>query len=358
MIINKVYIAVKNNSIRKLIGLIILIFFSLVSQAQNKEITIVAVGDIMMGTTFPSKNYLPPENTNPFKNVATALKGDLVFGNLEGTLTDTGKNAKSCKDPNKCYSFKMPEKYVNFLTQAGFNVMSIANNHIGDFGQTGIKNTIKTLKNNGIHFAGVIGYESTIFEKDGIKYGFCAFSPNNDTAKLNDLKKAIETVKKLKSEGADIIIVSFHGGAEGSKYTHVPRKTEFFYGENRGNVYKFAHAMIDAGADVVLGSGPHVPRAIDIYKNKFIIYSLGNFCTYGRFSLSGVKGYAPILKITVDNKGNFLNGKIISAKQKSRVYPYIDKQQSAFKLIKKLTKEDFPEIPLIFNDDGSFYLKQ
>ena len=332
----------------------LLIFF--LARSQEGDITLVAVGDIMMGTDFPSKNFLLPKGIQPFENVREALSGDLLFGNLEGAMTNTGTNAKHCKDPSKCYSFKMPERYGEFLYQVGFDLMSIANNHIGDFGREGILNTIKTLKKYGIRFAGVSGHEYVIFEKDSIKYGFCAFAPNNDTPKIYNLKKAIEIVQKLKSSGVDIIIVSFHGGAEGSQYTHVPRKTEYFYGENRGNVYRFAHAMIDAGADVVLGHGPHVPRAIEIYRDRFIIYSLGNFCTYGRFSLRGPKGYAPILRIKIDRTGRFISGKIVSAKQEPNVCPYIDPQQNAFKLIKKLTREDFPEVPLIFLDDGTFYL--
>jgi poly-gamma-glutamate capsule biosynthesis protein CapA/YwtB (metallophosphatase superfamily) len=339
--------------------LLLTILFVANSFAQNKEITLTAVGDIMMGTSFPSKSYLPAKNVNPFGKVLSELQDtDILFGNHEGAISDTGKNAKHCKDPSKCYSFKSPSYLADYLNQAGFDVMSIANNHIADFGTIGIKNTKKALEKQGIAFAGVYGKETAIFEKDGIKYGFCAFAPNNNTPKLTNIPKAVATVKKLKEAGVDIIIVSFHGGAEGSKHTHVTRKTEIFYGENRGNVYKFAHAMIDAGADVLLGHGPHVARAIEVYKDRFIIYSMGNFCTFGRFSLSGTKGYAPIIKITMDEKGKFIKGKIVSAKQKSRVFPYLDPAKSAFKEIKKLTKADFPKSKIVFSEDGSFYLNK
>ena len=115
-----------------------------------------------------------------------------------------------------------------------------------------------------------------------MKYGFAAFAPNNGTVSIHDLDEARRLVSQLDSV-SDVVIVSFHGGAEGSKHQHVPRRNEIFYGEDRGNVYDFAHSMIDAGADIVFGHGPHVTRAVDIYKNRFIIYSLGNFCTYGPF---------------------------------------------------------------------------
>jgi len=343
---------------KKNLLIIILVIFSLKLLAQEKKISIVAVGDIMMGTSFPSRNYLLPKNKNPFADVMSELQsGDLLFGNLEGSLTDIGKNAKHCKDVNKCYSFKMPSYLADYLELVGFDVVSIANNHIGDFGKTGIFETKKNLDKHNIKHAGVYGNETVIFEKDGVTYGFCAFAPNRDTPKLTDITKAVKTVKNLTNK-VDILIVSFHGGAEGDKHTHVTRKTEKFYGENRGNVYKFAHAVIDAGADVVLGHGPHVPRAIEVYKDKFIAYSLGNFCTYGRFSLSGVKAYAPIVKITIDNNGNFINGQIFSARQTKQKCPFPDDNNSAFKLIRSLTKTDFPEVPLIFDENGNFYLKK
>ena len=114
--------------------------------------------------------------------------------------------------------------------------------------------------------------------------------------------------------------------------------------------------MIDAGADVLLSHGPHVSRAVEVYKNRFIAYSLGNFCTYERFNLRGIKGLAPILELELDKKtGSFLSGKIISAKQIDGIYPFLDKTNAAFKEIKKLTLTDFPENKLTFNDDGSFY---
>jgi len=362
---------------RKLLFLVLIFGFSTAIQAQKyskevidsmytiakntqlkltkpKSIKIMAVGDIMMGTDFPNDSYLPPEGKGPFDDVNSILKqADILFGNLEGTLTDEGENAKRCSDPSKCYSFRSPEYFGKYLEETGFDVMSIANNHIGDFGEIGIKNTSKTLEKHKIAYAGVFAQSSTIFKKDGITYGFCAFAPNKDCIKIHNLTKAKKIVTELK-EQVDIVIVSFHGGAEGLKHTHVTRKTERFYGEDRGNVYRFAHTVIDAGADIVLGHGPHVSRAFEVYKNKFIAYSLGNFCTYSRFNLSGIKGYAPIAEIEVDIEGNFKQGKLHSAKQIDEVYPFMDEKKRALKEIQKLTKADFPESELIFKEDGSF----
>ncbi len=322
--------------------------------AKPKFIKVMAVGDIMMGTNFPNDSYLPPEGKGPFDDVNSILtQADILFGNLEGTLTDEGENAKRCSDPSKCYSFRSPESFGKYLEETGFDVMSIANNHIGDFGEIGIKNTSKTLEKHKIAYAGVFAKPSTIFEKNGITYGFCAFAPNKDCLKIHNLTNAKKIVEELKQK-ADIVIVSFHGGAEGFKHTHVPRKTERFYGEDRGDVFRFAHSMIDAGADMVLGHGPHVSRAFEVYNNKFIAYSLGNFCTYSRFNLDGIKGYAPIAEVHIDLDGNFVKGKLHSAKQIDEVYPFMDEKKRALKEIQKLTQEDFPESKLLFNEDGSF----
>ena len=319
-----------------------------------KTITVMAVGDIMMGTDFPNSSYLPPKDVGPFDKVNEVLtQADILFGNLEGTLTDTGNNAKRCSDPSKCYSFRSPEYFGKYLEETGFDVMSIANNHIGDFGATGIKNTAKTLEKHNIAYAGIFAQPSTIFEKNGIKYGFCAFAPNKDCVKIHNLSNAKKIVTEL-SEKVDIVIVSFHGGAEGSQHTHVPRKTERFYGEDRGNVYKFAHTMIDAGADIILGHGPHVSRAFEVYNDRFIAYSLGNFCTYSRFNLTGIKGYAPIAEIEIDTEGKFIKGVLHSAKQIDEIYPFMDDKKRALKEIQQLTATDFPESKLIFEEDGSF----
>ncbi len=319
-----------------------------------ERIKLMAVGDIMMGTNFPDESYLPPAGKRPFDDVNAILsQADILFGNLEGTLTDTGKNAKNCSDPSKCYSFRSPEAMGSFLKSSGFDVMSIANNHIGDFGKIGIENTSKTLDSLAIAYAGIFAQPSTFFRKNGITYGFCAFAPNKDCIKIHDFENAKKIVTALQ-EKADIVIVSFHGGAEGTDHTHVTRKTEKFYGEDRGNVYKFAHTLIDAGADIILGHGPHVSRAFEVYKNKFIAYSLGNFCTYERFSLGGIKGYAPIAEIEIDAAGNFIQGILHSAKQSDGVYPFMDEKKRALKEIAKLTQEDFPESRLLFEEDGRF----
>jgi hypothetical protein len=167
---------------------------------------------------------------------------------------------------------------------------------------------------------------------------------------LNDLDGAKKLVTQLDSL-ADIVIVSFHGGAEGPQYQHVPRTSEIFYGENRGDVYQFAHELIDTGADIVFGHGPHHTRGVEVYKNRFIAYSLGNFCTYG-MNITGVNGLAPIIKVYTNPHGEFLQGYITSTDQRSGLKVKMDTEKRVLQRIRQLTKEDFPETNLIISDDG------
>jgi len=316
-------------------------------------ISVIGVGDIMMGTNFPSEKYLPPENGKSlWREVIDILKdADLTFGNLEGVVLDSGGTQKKCNNPDLCYLFRTPERFISNLVDAGFDVMSMANNHAGDFGPEGRENTIKVLDSLGINHAGLIERPYCLITIDGIKFGFAAFSPNIGTLSINDHEEAKKIVTHLDSM-SDIVIVSFHGGAEGSKYQHVLRETEFFYGENRGNIYEFAHDLINSGADIIFGHGPHVTRAIEVYQNKFIAYSLGNFCTYARFNLRGANGLAPIIKVYTDHRGKFLWGQIIPIFQEGEGGPKIDPQKRVIKTLQELTSTDFPEVEISINDDG------
>ena len=331
-----------------------------VEKQEKDTITIVAVGDMMLGTNYPSSpNYLPPNNdpTSLLSSVVEYLRdADLTFGNCEGTFSDKPEYAKHCNDPKWCYRFSMPTKYVNGFVDAGFDVVSIANNHVHDLGSYGKQSTIKTLQEAGLNFAGVCDIPVDTFTIEGVKYGFCAFAPNQGTCQITDYPKMQETVKMLKAE-CQIVLVSFHGGAEGSKYEHVPREYEYFLGQNRGNVYEFAHLAIDAGADLVIGQGPHVTRGVEIYKDKFIAYSLGNFCTYRRFNLQGVNGIAPIVKLWIDKEGNFIKGKITPIYQDKFKGTFFDEQGRIIKRMQTLTEQDFSDGGLKITDDGEILRK-
>ncbi|GHT45856.1 hypothetical protein AGMMS49965_23080 [Bacteroidia bacterium] len=315
-------------------------------------ISVIGTGDIMLGSNYPSDAKLPvSDGKELLRNVKDVLRdADVTFGNLEGCFLNSGGHRKACN--GGCYFFRMPDRYVNYLLDAGFDVMNIANNHMGDFGAPGRTNTVKVLQEAGLHYAGLEGVcETSVFEINGVKYGFCGFAPNSGTVKITNLANAKKLVAELNAR-CDIVIVSFHGGAEGRGHNRVPKKSETFYGENRGNVYQFAHAVIDAGADIVFGHGPHVVRAAELYNDRFIIYSMGNFCTSGDFSIDGISGYAPVVKVFVDKEGKFVKGQLFSFLQQDKTGPVADENHSAAKEIKRLTALDFPQTDLMISDEG------
>ena len=325
----------------------------------QRKIVITGVGDIMLGTSFPSSRFLPPHD-NPFlllESVSDTLSSsDITFGNLEGSFFNNGEAVKKCRDTTICYLFRMPEKYVSALTASGFDILSLANNHFGDFGLPARNRTKEILDSVGIIYGGLLEHPWSVFEKDSLVYGFCAFAPNAGTVSINDISGAGEIVKML-ADTCDIVIVSFHGGAEGAEFQNVPKINEMFHGESRGDVYNFAHTMIDNGADVLFGHGPHVTRSIEVYKDRFISYSLGNFCTYGRFNLSGPNGIAPIMKIDVNTSGRFLSGRIIPVFQSWIGGVKIDSNRRVINKIRELMAADFPDASITVSDKGEISYK-
>lgn len=315
---------------------------------QSAPITVVAVGDMMIGSDYPDVRLPPDDGKQSFAAVKHALDGDVVFGNLEGVLIDGGVSQKCQYTTGRCYAFRIPTAYAIVFKDAGFDVLSTANNHANDFGEDGRKSTANALDGAGIYHAGALN-PCTQFVKNGIKYGFCAFSPNVAMVSINDKAQTTALVKALAPK-VDVMMVSFHGGAEGATNTRVPRQHELYVGEDRGDVYDFAHSMIDAGADVVLGHGPHVTRAVELYRGKFIAYSLGNFNTYGRFNLSGVQGIAPILHLKLTPAGDFVSAKVISTKQTVADGLQLDPSGAAFLELKKLTVADGFADNLVFGN--------
>lgn len=327
------------------------------AEPEDTLISLVAVGDMMLGTNYPDNGSLPHRDTLLLKPMFDFLRNaDITFGNLEGTVLNQGGEVKKCGDPTKCYAFRQPEYFVEQLKDAGFDLLSIANNHMGDFGETGRANTQRVLKENKLHFAGLESCPWDTLTINGVKYGFTAFAPNTACLQITDYETAQKMVKKLDAM-CDIVIVSFHGGAEGSSRTHITRKNEIFYEEDRGNVYEFARKVIDAGADVVLGHGPHVTRAIDCYKGRFITYSMGNFCTYAKFNLKGISGMAPLFNLKLKKNGEFVSGKVISTKQLGNGGPLFDAFNGALEQVKLLTSQDIPELKVEFDSEGNFKFK-
>jgi len=325
--------------------------------AQSDTLTIAMVGDVMMGTTYPSMMLPENEGKDLFKDAAAILKrADLTLGNLEGTLCDGGQSTKG-SGPNS-YSFRTPTSFAPRLKEVGFDYMSMANNHANDFGQTGIESTEKCLREQGILFSGIEGrVESCMIERAGKKIGLCAFGHNSYTLKHTDLNVVGRIVDDLASR-CDLVIVSFHGGAEGRTQSHLPQGSETFLGENRGSLRQLAHFCIDHGADVVYGHGPHVLRCAEVYKGRFIAYSLGNFCTPYNVSLTGISGYAPLVEIKIDPKtGQFFKGQVYPFIQTRGIGPCTDKTGAVIREMKQLTESDVPQSQAKIDDQGHILLK-
>lgn len=322
-------------------------------RAKGGTLNLAFVGDIMPGTTFPDSRLPEKDGATLFKDVDSILTAaDVAAGNMEGALADEGEMTK--KGGKFSYSFRVPTRYGKLIADAGFDFMSMANNHAFDFGLDGVKSTEATLHSNGIAYSGIGGRkESAIVERNGIRYGFCAFGHNSYTLKHADQENVKRIIGNLR-EKADIVIVSFHGGAEGTAHKHLPQGKEMFLGENRGDLRNFAHFCIDNGADVVYGHGPHVVRAVELYKNHFIAYSLGNFCTPYGVNISGISGYAPVLQLTVNAAdGTFVGGKINSFIQQRGKGPRRDPLNLVAKEIRSLTNADFSNPKLTIANDGT-----
>ena len=166
------------------------------------------------------------------------------------------------------------------------------------------------------------------------------FAPYTWAQSLTNIPAARRLVKKA-AANADVVIVTMHAGAEGSSHTHVSRGTEMFLGENRGNSLAFTHAVVDAGADLVIGSGPHVLRGMEWYRGHLIAYSLGNFAGYKVFALGGPLSISGILRVTLRGNGAFDSGTLVPTRLVGGGMPALDPTESAHGIVRTLSQEDF-----------------
>jgi hypothetical protein len=188
----------------------------------------------------------------------------------------------------------------------------------------------------------------------GVKVAVVGFSPYAGANDLNDLAASRAVVEKAQAQ-ADLVVVQVHMGAEGSDKTHVKPGNELFFGENRGDPIKFSHAVIDAGADVVVGHGPHVLRGMEFYKGKLIAYSLGNFAGGGKtLSGNGVLKYSAILHVSLTPEGEWVGGKVLSTYMNPAGVPTRDEDdERGRKMIADLSEDDFGDRAARIGDDGS-----
>jgi hypothetical protein len=315
-------------------------------------ITLSGVGDVIMGT---EPNHLPPANGSTiFNPVKTALASDLVMGNLETPLTaDTGyvkcglitpspspgnPKPKPIPDP-ECFQFHLPTSYAGNLHAGGFQVMNLANNHTNDEGAQGLANTRTALTAAGVQHTGAPGQITYLMVK-GVKVAVLGFSVYSWGANMNDQATAVGLVKQA-AANADVVVIQMQAGAEGADKSHVVPGHEIFVGEDRGDEIAFTHAVIDAGADIVFGHGPHIMRGMQFYKGRLIAYSLGNFCGYGVLSSTGFLGVGGVLKVTLHKDGTWAGGTLIPTEMINGGLPAPDPDKRALAFVDGLSTNDF-----------------
>ena len=276
------------------------------ASARPAMVSIADVGDTMMGS--PPWGLPPSGGRSLFSAVRGDLVGNLVTGNLEGTLTGPTGTSKCARPSATCFAFRSPPGYAANLKHAGFTVMNGANNHSHDFGAAGQANTAAALRRVGISYTGPPG-TIAIQHVGPVSVAILGFAPYNWANNSLNLAGVAALVRKAAHE-ADLVIVHVHAGAEGVGAQHVRPGSEYYLGENRGNVTAFAHTAIDAGADLILGSGPHVLRGMQFWHGRLIAYSMGNFVGYRAFGLGGVLSQSAVLQVSLTAGGRFVAARL------------------------------------------------
>lgn len=309
-----------------------------------ESISLSATGDIVMANP---PRYPPNDGRGFFDDVKEALAADLVMGNLEEPLTDDTGYAKCARPspsaaPSGCFQFRAPPSYAAYLRDGGFRLLNLANNHANDYGLAGHRNTQRALEQQGLAHTGDMD-QITVVTVKGVRIAVLGFSSYSGTNSLLDLNQARRVIEAATAR-ADLVVVQVHMGAEGSEATHVRPGTEIFLGENRGDPIRFAHTVIDAGADLVVGHGPHVMRALEFHKGRLIAYSLGNFAGGGgTLGSAGNLGLGAVLKVSLQRDGSWASGALIATThQGSGGLPRRDPQRRGVALVRSLTAADFP----------------
>lgn len=261
----------------------------------EKQIVLTFVGDCTVGCeermlysddSFAA--YAEREGYGYFldKMKAFFAEDDLTVANFEGVLKDSSYGAV-----NKTYCFRGLPEYTQVLTLGSVEAVNLANNHSGDYGATGRQTTLAALKAAGIATFGNDG--TYVFEKDGIKIAFCGFW-GVGFKKRSDM---VALVRKLKDDGANVVICALHFGEE---YATYHSKTQA----------KVAHMLIDAGADLVVGHHPHVVQGMEEYNNRSIFFSVGNFLFGGNAAVRAIESLVPRVTLRFSDDGEYLGQQV------------------------------------------------
>ncbi len=310
---------------------------------ETKTFTLVAGGDIAFSGSGAT--------SATFAGIERFLHADVVFGNLEGTLAVGGSPKCSPYGVNGCFTFRAAPDSAAALRDAGFTVMNLANNHAMDYGSEGQAETMSALRTVELPFSGRPNQVTTLHVK-GLRVALIGVAPYSWAQSLTNIDETAALVRTASRE-ADVVLVYMHAGAEGSSADHVPSGPETFMGEPRGDSRAFAHAMIDAGAALVLGSGPHTLRGVEWYHGHLIAYSLGNLAGNGTLSTSGSLSLSSLLSVKLTSEGRLVSGRIVPLRLEGLGTPEYDPSGAAVSVIKTLSAQDFPSSRLRLAADGS-----
>ena len=272
----------------------------------SARFTLVVGGDVALAGS-------PDQAT--FSAVRGFLHGaDLAIANLEGTLGTTGspRCVAASGGSNSCFTFRASTGWAATLKQAGFTDLNVANNHALDYGPDAQHETLDALRTEQLAYDGLPG-QITYLRAQTTRVAVIGCAPYGWAQNLLDIAGSQALVRQA-ARHAPVVIVYMHAGAEGAHADHVSDQDERYLGEPRGNPVAFAHAMIDAGADLVFASGPHVLRAMQWYKHRLIAYSLGNLATSHTLATDGILADSALLRVTLDGHGRFIAGSLIPLK--------------------------------------------
>jgi hypothetical protein len=326
--------------------------------AGTRAVGLAVVGDTMMGS--PAFGLPPDGGASFFARVAPLLSGDVVLANLEGTFSTS--SGSKCPTPapdadeeerrraSNCYAFQTPPGYARHMAAAGVTVANLANNHSFDFGPAGVEETLAALREAGVADTGLAGTAAEIVTGGG-RVVVLGFAPYAWADPLLDIGAAAARVSDAAAQ-ADIVVVTFHGGAEGAEAIRVPEGAETYLGEQRGDLRAFSHAMVDAGADLVVGHGPHVLRGMEVYRGRLVAYSLGNFAGYGSaFNLAGPLSTSMVLRAVLEPDGSLRRGRIHPTVLTSDGTPAPG--GDAIAIVRSLSQQDFAGSAPRIGDDGT-----
>ncbi|MBA2457547.1 MAG: CapA family protein, partial [Gemmatimonadales bacterium] len=254
-----------------------------------------------------------------------------------------------------CYAFLTPTSLAPRLRDAGFTHLNLANNHANDFGPDARLRTEAIFDTLGIRHYGPLGSIAidSVRRGDSVTaVGLVGFTTYPYAYDLLDVERSAAVVDSIRPL-TDLLIVTFHGGAEGSKALHVSETAESLGREPRGDLRRWARAVIDAGADAVVGHGPHVLRGVEFYRGRPIVYSLGNFLTYRGFNLSGPLGVTGVLQLDFGADRRLAGARLVPMVQPPREGPVPDPKAAALDLIRRLSAEDFGETAARIDERGA-----